>query len=305
MIRFFLMSLVLLSGVGVCLAQPGGVMPTAYESLDVGPATQQVQFERRGAQAGDRVDQTLSVGLTLDSTIRRGTETIDQSKSAMQNVQQRTIIAGEVVAGRTVEAQVRFLEANRTITDSGNQDGAEQIEQQPTVGNTYTCRRLEDDSLQVTRSDGSFPTPEEHRLVSESMAALGRANPLAEFLAGKTITVGEKLELPAELGAGLLGSSAAMGNVSRFELTLKEVADEAGVRVAKFDAELEAEGEQKTQMRLLVAGTLKVEVDTCRTRHLKLSGPLGMATTMGSYSQAETTFVRGKLNLEMNADYVN
>lgn len=305
MVRLVLASLALVSVTQVGLAQPGKVTPTAYESLDVRPAAQQVKFERRGAEPGDRVDQTLTVGLKLDSTVRSGSEIIGQSTSTMQNVQQRTIIAGQVVEGRTVEAQVRFLKASRTLSDSDKQDGAEQTEQKPIVGHTYTCRRLEDDSLQITRNDGSFPSPEEHRLVSESMAALGRPNPLAEFLAGKTITVGEKLQLPAELGAGMLGSGAAMGNVSRFDLTLKEVADEEGTRVATFDAELEAVGEKKTQMRLLVIGMLKVEVDTCRTTHLQLTGPLGMASTLGSYSQAETTFVRGKLNLEMKAEYAN
>lgn len=303
MIRFCLPFCVLLACAAVCYGQADNVTPAAYESLDVIPAVQQVQFTRRGAQQGDRVDQTVSVGITLESTVRQGDQTIDQSSSAMHREQQRTMIATEVVAGRTIEAQVRFLEALRTVQDSGENDGAEQTEQQPIVGHTYSCRRLDDESLQVTRHDGSFPTPEEHRLVSESMAALGRVNPLAEFLAGKTISVGEKLELPAELGAGLLGSSATMGNVSRFELTLQQVRGEQGNRVAEFAAEVEAEGAKKTQLRLLVTGTLAVEVDTCRTRLLELKGPMGMATTIGSYSHAETTFVRGKLNLAMNAEY--
>lgn len=265
----------------------------AYQTLNVPRAHQRATFAKLAANPGDRVDQTLAVDLKLDSTVRKGHETVDQSSSQLVRNQQRTVVVEEVVEGLTIAARVRYSKCERNV------DG--QASQPPVVGKTYVCRRNDDDSLTVTRTDGTFASPDEFRIVSESMESLGRPNPLAEFLAGKTVAVGEVLELPHDVGAALLGSKTSLGHVAKFTLTLREVLETEGV--ARFAVEIETEGSEKTQMRLIVNGHLDVETSTCRTRRFAVSGPLGMATTTGTYSTAKTTYVRGKLNLSMAAEY--
>lgn len=266
----------------------------AYAALNVSP--KKVQFSKRATAQGDRVDHAVRVALNLHSTVRQGGEVVQEASTTLDRNQQRTIIAEEVLDGKTVAARVRFQRSERTIDESAP-------ESHPIVGHTYYCRRVADEPLQIRRDDGSLPSLEEHRLVSESMESLGRSNPLADFFAGRRIEVGERLELPEEVGEALLGNGPTLGKVSRFVLTLREVVDRHGEQVARFDALVEAQGADRTQMRMELTGTLELEVDTCRTRLLDLSGPLGMATTIGSYSQEQTTFVRGKLNLKMTADY--
>jgi hypothetical protein len=277
----------------MAVAERPAVRIAAYDSLQVPRATQQVTFAREFVQRGDRVDQHLRVQLDLESTVRQGDKELEKSSTSLIRQQDRTVMAEEVQDGRMVAARVHFGKYVRTV------DG--QSSEPPVVGQTYRCRRLEDDTLDVTRDDGSFANPEEFAIVSDSMQALGRANPLSDFLAGKTITVGETLEVPLEVGAALLGSNDSLGAVSKFELVLKKVSADNGV--ATFDVEMETSGAETTQMRLVVNGQLDIETATCRTQRMTLSGPLGMATTIGSYSTAQTTYVRGKLKLDMSAQH--
>jgi hypothetical protein len=265
----------------------------AYESLDVPRSSPRVTFAPIAPAAGDRVDQTLTVALDLESTVRQGDQELDKSTTSMVRQQDRTVIVEQVVDGRTVAARVRFAKCERSID--------QQTSQPPVVGKTYLCHRVDDETLRITRADGSLASPEEFSIVSESMDSLGRPNPLADFLAGKTVAVGDVLEVPLEIGAELLGSNESLGHVSKFNLELQSV--DATEGVAKFAVEMETQGSEKTQMRLIVTGGLDVEIKSCRTRRLAISGPMGMATTMGSYSTAQTTYVRGKLKLSMSAEY--
>src|SRR5690606_6398094 len=151
------------------------------------------------------------------------------------------------------------------------------------------------------RDDGTLATPREHEQVSASMASLGKISPLAEFFAGKKITLGEKVDLPAEVGTTLLGGDGTLGKVSRFEMTLKEVVVREGRQIARFDTEIEAEAEDGVQMRLLLSGSISLEVETCRVEGLELDGPLARMSSFGSYSHRETTSVRGKMAIAMKA----
>lgn len=265
----------------------------AYQTLGVPSNVQPIIFERRAAAKGDRADQTIQVSLELDSTIRHANGEIEKSSTAIAREQQRTLVVSEIAEGRATGAQVRFAKYTRTAEGETSEG--------PVVGKTYECQRLPDDALNIVAADGTFVSPDEFAIVTESMHSLGHDNPLAEFLAEKQVRAGDTLEVPLEIGATLLSSDGAFGQVSKFTITLRSY--DLTTRVASFDIELESIGAQTTQMRLMVHGTLDVEADTCRTRRLSFSGPMGMASTVGSYSSAETTFVRGKLKMEMTAKY--
>lgn len=274
-------------------AEDGKTRLAAYESLPVVQAARQVSFAKRPAEVGDRVEQKLQVSLELHSTVRHGQETIETKTTTLSRQQDRAIIAREIVDGRTVGAEVQFNDYKRTTDDK--------TELPPVVGNSYQCRRMEDDSLDISRADGSFASPIEFDLVSESMQSLGRSNPLADFLDGRTVQVGQSLEVPQKVGDALLSTDGALGSVSKFVVTLRNIDAQTGA--AQFDVQMESMGAKTTQMRLMLSGSLDVDPATGRTLNLTLSGPLGMATTIGSYSAAETTFVRGKIKMQMAASY--
>lgn len=290
-----LLAIAVMSFGSLALAEENGPRLAAYETLSLPNQAKTVTFTKRGAQRGDRVDQQVDVSLRMDSTTRRANQPIEKSTSTIQRKQQRMLVVERVVDGRTVAAQVRFGKCERTA------DG--ETEEPPIVGKTYRCERKEDDTLGITRADGTLALPDEFALVAESMHALGRPNPLADYLDGKSVRTGQKLEVPKELGDSLLSGDGALGSVSKFELTLKGV--DPTTRVANFAIEILSEGAETTQMKLMVHGTLDIEIDTCRTRKLQFGGPLGMATTTGSYSASQTTFVSGTLKMEMSANYTD
>lgn len=269
----------------------------AYNDLAVAPRTGQVTFQRRPARPGDRIDQRLEVSLQLESTTRNGQEIVSQQETSLKRVQQQTMVADEVVDGKTVAARVKFNQIEQTRNDSPGDPS-------PIEGKLYHCRQ-EGEQLKVTRDDGAIPTPQEYELVSASMASLGKINPLAEFFAGKTVRSGMKITLPQQVGTTLLGGDEALGKVSRFEMTLKEVVTRGTTQIARFDTELEAEAGDGAQMRLLLAGTIELEIETCRTQRLELDGPMARMSSFGSYSHRETTSVRGKMKVHMEAGYSN
>lgn len=286
-----IMLLLLASNTAWC--QSDSTKLAAYESLAVPKSNQEVRFTRRITQVGDRIDQQLQAELELESTVRKGQETIEQTNSKVARLQKRAVVVDQVADGKTLVARVHFSHYSKTL------DG--ESKPQSVVGKTYRCERQPDDKLSITTTDGRLTTPDEYTLVSECMESLGRTNPLSNFLAGRTIKVGETFEVPEEVGEALVSPNSQMGKVAKFQLTLTNV-DRAS-NLATLQLALDTQGGETTQMKLSVRGQLVVETDTCRTRSMHFSGPLVMATTIGSYSAAKTSFVRGKLQVNSQAVY--
>ena len=69
------------------------------------------------------------------------------------------------------------------------------------------------------------------------MQMVGRPNPLAQFLAGRTIAVGEKIELPSAVASQIFNLGDKFGKVSRFTLTLKKVQTEGGVTLRRVPSQ--------------------------------------------------------------------
>lgn len=258
-------------------------------------AAQTLTFDNRAPAVGDAVQQSVRVEMRLESTARQGAEVIESTTSAIDREQTRRVTATEVAGERVVGAEVRFFNATAT------HDGA--AEQQPIAGKAYRCHRESDERLTITTPDGQLPPMNEYELVARAMESLGTASPLAEFLAGRTVRVGERLELPAELAQRALGFDSRMGEVDRFVLKLTEVESVESRRVGRFDAEIEAHGATSQQMRLIVAGAFHVEEATCRVVSADLSGPIAMSGARGGKVGAYTLDGRGKMRLAIKAQY--
>jgi hypothetical protein len=135
------------------------------------------------------------------------------------------------------------------------------------------------------------------------MQMVGRPNPLAQFLAGRAIMVGEQVELPNGVASQLFNLGDKFGKVSKFTLTLEKVQSERGATYAVFKSNVEAMANGATQMRLEVDGPLVVDVATCRAQKMGLAGPIGMSETRGSYSSACQMIGTGKLNMSIASTY--
>jgi hypothetical protein len=252
-------------------------------------------FGRRQSVVGDAIEQTVRLEMKLDTTSRQGAQVIEQESSEVDRQQRRRVTASSTREGRVVGAAVRFFEASSSRNGESTTD--------PVAGKTYQCERGEDDKLTVLTDKGTMPTMEEYTLVVRAMETLGTASPLAEFLAGKTIEVGEEIELPADLAQRALGFDKQFGKVNLFTLKLKELRVVEGLRVARFAATIEATGGGTGQMGLIVEGAFEIEEPTCRMVSADLTGPIALSGQQGVGVTAHQVDSRGRMRMQLAARY--
>jgi hypothetical protein len=287
-------------------ADAPAVEPAAYTSGAPAPAAagQSVRFARREPQVGDQLEQSLSVTLQLDTMVRQNREVLEKSKSELSRRQRRIVTTTDVNQGMTVAVLVRYAEAAKEIATGTVEGklGEAKLAAQPVQGKAYRVRR-DGESLLITDEQGVVPPLDEYEIVALNMEALGRPNPLADFLAGQTLTIGQRIALPNEVAEKLMGLGGEMGDVTQFELTLQNVATINDAKCAVFQANIEAASNDSSQMRLVVDGPLAIEVDTCRAVEANFTGPIGMSETRGSLSATYQMTGTGKMAVRIASKY--
>jgi len=280
------------------------VQATSFDRTAPAATGRSVRFGRREPQVGDQLEQSLSVAVQLDTLLRQGTTVVERSKSAMRREQRRVVTTTHVDHGMTVAVQVRYTHARKEAAagSSASKLGESTLAPQPVEGKAYRCRR-DGETLLVTDEAGEIPPLAESEIVAQNMETLGRPNPLADFLNGKTITVGQKLAVPNAVAEKLLGLGGEMGNVTRFELKLANITDVDGATCAEFRASIEAASNDSSQMRLVVDGPLVIQVDTCRAVAANFTGPIGMSETRGSLTATYQMAGTGKMTLDIASKY--
>jgi hypothetical protein len=290
------------------------VEPTAF-NVPVSPTAkpQAVTFGQQDARVGDQVEQTVALAMRLATSVRQGNQLVDKKQTTVGSNQRRTVTTTAVEAGRTMAVKVHFTEATKTLSvgeteNSGSPDGStvpqqESTTPQPVQGKTYFCRREpgSDGKLIITDAAGATPAKDELEIVSQSMEMVGRANPLAAFLHGRTIAVGETVELPKEVADRVFNLSEKFGKVSRFDLTLQKLT--ADNTRAVFLARVDAGSNDASQMRLQVEGPIVVDIVSCRAAQTSLAGPIGMSETRGSYSTSYQVIGTGRLQMSIESQY--
>jgi hypothetical protein len=269
-----------------------------------------VRFARRPARIGDKIDQVLELDMRLATAIRQGNELVDKYQTTVRTGQRRVVTATEIADGRTTAVRVQYLKATKEVSAADGTDAEQpaansQSEAQPVAGKTYLCRREpgDDGKLIITDEKGSIPPMDEYEIVAQHMDVVGRANPLADFLADKTIAVGETVAVPPEIADRIFNLGDQFGDVSQFDLTLQKSVMHDGAPSAEFFAHIEAASNDSSPMRLQVEGPLVVQADTCRAVNLNLSGPIGMAEKRGSYSTAYLVIGTGQLKVSIASAY--
>ena len=244
---------------------PGDVAVASFSRQ----AERAIEFSRSPARLGERIEQTVAVELALKTRSRQGAEVLEEASAQIRRSRKRLIVTAELTRGAASAVYVTYLQSQQT-----NNDGP--VEKDPIAGKTYFCRRL-GENLQVLTHRGEVPPAEEFQLVSENMETLGRENPLAAYLAGKRLVVGERVTLPPEVAKRLLGLDHQLGEVTRFELKLSAVERRQGRPCGVFQADIEAQRTDASQMRLLIAGPMVIQAASCQAVSSDLSGPIGMS----------------------------
>src|SRR5207244_3395062 len=166
------------------------------------------------------------------------------NQTSVRTIQRRTITTTAVDAGRMNAVKVRYAAATKQVSASdGNVPGTEPAPRpQPVEGKAYMCRREPgaNGRLLITDLAGNRPPTDKYEIVSQQMQMVGRQNPLAQFLAGRTIAVGEKLELPNESASQVFNLGDRLGKVTHFTLTLQKLQTANAVTCGVFLANVAA-----------------------------------------------------------------
>jgi hypothetical protein len=286
------------------------VLKAAFDDVPQRNGRQRVTFSKRPARVGDEVEQTLSVEMRMATTLRQGNQVGEKSRTTARNSQRRVVTTTAIQSDRAVAVRVRYLEANRQLsaTESAQSpepagDASEVV--QPVAGKTYLCRRQlgEDGKLEITDAAGQIPPTDEYEIVAQHMEMVGRRNPLADFLTGRSMAVGQTVDLPKDIASKLFNLGDQYGEVSQFTLRLENLEMRDGVLSAVFAAHIEATSNNSSQMRLEVDGQLVVEAQTCRALKVDLAGPIAMSETRGSYSTSYQMIGTGQLRTRITSVY--
>jgi len=277
-------------GILLCLFHGSDRFTTRAAEPEVQPATYTaplpatgMQFTQQPARRGDRVVQELGVELDLSTTIMQSGQVANQSTTSLRRQQLRLIEVQEIVDGRVRRVSVAFRKSREKSPE--NKD-SQALVAQPVEGKTYLVTR-DGDRLIVTDQEGLIPPQKEFEIVANSMQMLGRPNPLAKFLVGRTVEVGDRLQLPEKIAEQLLGLGDHFGKVKKFELQLQALQTIDDQPCAVFVATIELAGDADSPIHVNVKGQLAIQTATCRTVMALLVGPLNLATTertaLGSY----------------------
>lgn len=277
-------------------------------------AAQSVTFGQQLLHVGDQSEQSVSVEMRMKLIMRRENELLGSHQSTVRTSQHRVVTTTAIEGDRAMSVAVRYPEATKQIvaaeaptapaadgTPTADAVAQYQPVAQPVQGKTYLCRREPGDNgkLIVTDEAGNTPPKEELEIVAPQMETVGRPNPLVQFLAGRTVTVGQQLDVPRELASRIFNLGDKFGEITRFTLTLKSVRHDAGINYADFVASVDATSNDASQMRLEVEGPLTVQVDSCRATDIHLVGPIGLSETRGSYSTACQVIGTGHVQLNI------
>ncbi|HVT30212.1 MAG TPA: hypothetical protein VHE81_19525 [Lacipirellulaceae bacterium] len=283
------------------------VRQTAFSAPVSGSTPQQVHFSRRAPRIGDEADQKLGLELRLTMTMRQGNQIVGKNQTALRSTQRRVITTTEVDNGRITAVRVRYPLATKeeSAVDATATPTPPTQKTQPVQGKTYICRRDagENGELIVTDEAGNRPPTDEYEIVAQQMQMVGRQNPLAQFLAGRTISVGQKIELPNDIARQLFNLAERFGKITQFALTLRDVESNGSSTRAVFDASVVATSNSATQMRLEIGGPFVVDAATCRAQRIGLTGPIAMSQICGSYSAAYQMIGTGRLQMSIASDY--
>jgi len=271
-----------------------------------GEPAARIRFEQQPTTVGDRAVQRLGADLTVATKIVQSGQVANEGTNRMRRQQQRTIEVLDAVDGRLTRARVSFETSRRQSPESGKPDD---FSPQPIEGKTYLMRR-EGDKLSVTDPEGSIPPLEEFKLAMESLESVGKPNPLAELLAGRSLAVGERLPVPRDMARTILGLGDQTGAVRRFDLTLVRTIDaqgppggDAGAQAAVFRAHIELEPDNVSPLSVTLDGELAVEPSSCRLLSLDLAGPVAMSSVERTAGGIYQFSAAGELKMAIRSQY--
>ena len=259
----------------------------------------QVVFSSRSVRVNDSSKQTTTAHLVADQTIRQQKQLVDSSRQTMHRLQERKLTVLKVQGKSPTLARVEFGKASTQISNEQQRD-VEII--QPISHKTYFVARDEQGKLVFADEKGKTVTDEEDRLLRKQFDTFGKVNPLAEFLNGKRIEVGQSIKVPDTIAKELLGLTGKKASTEELVLRLVKSQRVGGSELAVFETLLRTSSTENT-MSMLMKGELVIDAGTCRAQSIKLHGPIAITDTRGPTEGRFTVSTNGTLDVAVKTAF--
>ena len=267
--------------------------------VSVCTASDTVVFKKRTSQPGDSSRQTIQCDLDLKMSIRQSGQVVQAQDQGIERKQLRELTILSVGQNVPTKAHVKYRQSSVALRTT---DQPAQTADQPVTGKTYLVVRNGED-LTVTYADGGQPSDEEMAIVMQNMESFGLPNPIAHFFSKRTMKVNETIKLPTNVARELLGFPDTVRNITEFHLRLRETRQVQGVDCAVFDIKLLADNGEADSLKMDLTGSMVLEIDTCRTVGVTLSGPVGALEVHGPPTGQFEVASEGNIKVAVRADY--
>lgn len=264
-------------------------------------SAQELVFSHRPTQVGDVAQQTIQCNFDAERSIRQQNQLIDSSKQQLVRKQDRRLTVLQIQNGRTVKAELTYGQSQTQIRGADD----ESIEATHPVANRSYLVENRNGELAITNMDGSQPTEEELTILNLHLETFGKPNPLAQFLNGKRIRIGQTVKVPEEVANELLGLTGNKGNTEKLVLRLATIKVVDGQRFGVFETLLRTSNKDENTMSLIMKGKLVVEASTCRTKAIALNGPVALSETRGPVQGRFMVSTNGTLNVSVSLSHTN
>ena len=261
-------------------------------------AANSVVFHMLPTKVNDEIHQSIRCELDAERTIRQQNQLVDTSKQTMERMQDRSLKILAIQGGRPTRARLDYRVSVTNLTDEHKRAVKAT---QPIAGNVYLVQR-DQQGLVITTEKGHPISDEEDKILRPQLQNFGQSNPLAEFLNGRSLSIGESIEVPKEVAAQLLGMTGNSAKTDKLGLKLVMTQDVEGERCAVFETLLKTSG-QETAMSLIMKGELIIEVNTCRTRSIRLHGPVAISETRGPSIGRFVVSTNGTLDVAIRSSF--
>lgn len=261
---------------------------------------QEYTFNYEPSFNGQQILQDVRAETIVKTKMTQASQTISESTQSVESKQARLITILEADPRRTAKARITYKSAELSLAK--NQHPTQQVDQ-PVAGKSYHVSRPPNAELIVTNDQGQTPPDGELTIVKASMESIGRSNPLAKFLNGRSVAIGQTLRLPPELAKELLKGGDGVGEINSVILTLTSIQTLEGLRVAVFTTRMSGISPLDGKSQIRFTGETFVDLDSCRTLRTTFQAPVTFSETRGPTGSQFTVHNDGHLNVAIQATY--
>ena len=233
-----------------------------------------ITFKYKPVKKGDTRTMTRTLTMSLEMKVSVAGNVVQEPKQDRSEEESRKDTVLEVADGVPTKIKTRYIKFAE-ITDGKTKTS-------PVKGKTYIVEKGED-GLKITDESGETPSPAEIKQVSDDFKNLGTLDKMSKFLDGKTVKIGEAIDLPKDIAQSILGTKKDDPiQVKKFRLKLTKINPDMGL--FKITVEFEGAPTPGTSMSMTLKGKIGV-TPGCWPLDAKMKGTVEIEGSPGPPEQ--------------------